>query len=326
MRDLVDAVDAAVRESRFSGVVRVSAGGVRVLEGAYGFADRRHAARMRPDTQLAIASGTKALTAVTTMSLIQEGLLTLGTSVRTLLGDDLPLVGDAVTVEHLLAHRSGIGDYLDESEGLDRNAYLMPVPVHEFACTADYLPVLDGHPPKFSPGSSFSYCNAGYVVLALVLERVAGAPFQTWYETGCASPPACTPLSSCAPTSYRGAAATGYLPAGVGLRTNVFHLPVLGSGDGGDDDDDDDRIVTLEGYDAGVSSPASTTGNIERGEVDWRGHHADGSTFAMRGVIVATIHDGQIAAARLYVEPVELSGADIEAAVEHLYRLPPKDA
>ena len=60
---------------------------------------------------------------------------------------------------------------------MDRNAYLMPVPVHELACTADYLPVLDGHPPKFSPGSSFSYCNAGYVVLALVLERVAGAPF-----------------------------------------------------------------------------------------------------------------------------------------------------
>ena len=109
MTDMDDAVDAAARESRFSGVVRVSAGDVRVLEGAYGFADRRHAAPMRPDTQLAIASGTKALTAVTTMSLIQEGLLTLGTSVRTLLGDDLPLVGDAVTVKHLWPTAPGSG-------------------------------------------------------------------------------------------------------------------------------------------------------------------------------------------------------------------------
>ena len=67
-------------------------------------------------------------------------------------------------------------------------------------------------------------------------------------------------------------------------------------------------------------------GSVEWGEVDWRGHHADGSPFAMRGVIVATVQDGRIAAARLYVEPVELSGADIEAAVEQLYRPPPKDA
>ena len=190
-------MNAAARESGFSGVVRVSAGGGRVLEEAYGFADRRHAVPMRPDTQLAIASGTKALTAVTTMSLIQEGLLTLGTSVRTLFGDDLPRVGDAVTVEHLLAHRSGIGDYLDEDDGLDRNAYLMPAPVHELACTADYLPVLAGHPPKFSPGSGFSYCNAGYVVLALVLERATGAPFpRPGKRPGCASPPGCTPPNS----------------------------------------------------------------------------------------------------------------------------------
>ena len=66
-------------------------------------------------------------------------------------------------------------------------------------------------------------------------------------------------------------------------------------------------------------------GNDEWGEVDWRGHYADGSPFAMRGVIIATIHDGRIAAARLYVEPVEVRGADIEAAVEQLYRPPPKD-
>jgi ketosteroid isomerase-like protein len=65
-------------------------------------------------------------------------------------------------------------------------------------------------------------------------------------------------------------------------------------------------------------------GNTEWGEVDWRGHHADGSPFAMRGVIIATIRGEQIAAARLYVEPVEQSGSDIHAAVQQLYR-PPQD-
>ena len=63
-------------------------------------------------------------------------------------------------------------------------------------------------------------------------------------------------------------------------------------------------------------------GDVEWGEVDWHGRHADGSPFAMRGVVIMTIRDGRIAAGRLYVEPVEHSGADIEAAVEQLYRPP----
>jgi ketosteroid isomerase-like protein len=64
-------------------------------------------------------------------------------------------------------------------------------------------------------------------------------------------------------------------------------------------------------------------GDVEWGEVDWSGHHANGEDFAMRGVIVATIRDDRIHAARLYVEPVERGGDDIDRAVEQLYRPPP---
>lgn len=67
-------------------------------------------------------------------------------------------------------------------------------------------------------------------------------------------------------------------------------------------------------------------GNVEWGEVSWHGHHTDGSTFAMRGVIIVTVRDGLIAAGRLYVEPVEQSGADIGVAVQQLYRPPHGDA
>jgi ketosteroid isomerase-like protein len=67
-------------------------------------------------------------------------------------------------------------------------------------------------------------------------------------------------------------------------------------------------------------------GNVEWGEVDWRGHHADGSPFAMRGVIIATIRNDQIGAGRLYVEPVEQSGAGIDTAIEELYRPPDEES
>jgi hypothetical protein len=62
-------------------------------------------------------------------------------------------------------------------------------------------------------------------------------------------------------------------------------------------------------------------GAVEWGEFVWWGHHTDGSRFAMCGVIIVTVRDDQIAAGRLYMEPVE-HGDDIHAAVAELYRAP----
>ena len=62
-------------------------------------------------------AATKSLTALAVVSLIEDGLLELSTTARSVLGSDLPLIDDGVTIEHLLAHRSGIGDYLDEDAG-----------------------------------------------------------------------------------------------------------------------------------------------------------------------------------------------------------------
>jgi len=67
---------------------------------------------------------------------------------------------------------------------------------------------------------------------------------------------------------------------------------------------------------------SSVDGETEWGEWDWRGRHTDGSLFAMRGVIILVVRDGLIAEARLYMEPVELGGADIDAAVKQLYKPP----
>jgi ketosteroid isomerase-like protein len=68
---------------------------------------------------------------------------------------------------------------------------------------------------------------------------------------------------------------------------------------------------------------ASTSdGETEWGEWDWRGRHTDGSAFAMRGVTILTVRNDLIAAGRLYMEPVEANGGDIDAAVQDLYKPP----
>jgi CubicO group peptidase (beta-lactamase class C family) len=225
-------VDAVALETGFSGVVRVDRGGDVELAAAYGLADRAHGIANTLDTQFAIASGTKGLTALTAVSLVEDGLLELSTPARSLLGGDLALIDDAVTVEHLLAHRSGIGDYYDEEEDVDLSEYVMPVPVHELATTEQYLRVLDGHPAKFAPGERFSYCNSGYVVLALIAERAAGSPFHELVRQRVCEPAGMHDTEFLRSDELPGRAAVGYL-ASDGARTNVFHLPVRGSGDGG---------------------------------------------------------------------------------------------
>ena len=225
-------LDSIAAETSFSGVVRVDREDVTEIAKAYGFAHRGHEIANEVDTRFAIASGTKGLTALTVVCLIEEGLLELSTLARSLLGADLPLIGDNVTVEQLLAHRSGIGDYLDEASDLDIDDYL-PVPVYALATTEQYLSVLDGHPPKFAPDERFSYCNGGYVVLALIAERVSGTPFHELVVQRACEPAGMSDTEFLRSDELPGRTALGYFGTDQASRTNVFHLPVRGSGDGG---------------------------------------------------------------------------------------------
>jgi CubicO group peptidase (beta-lactamase class C family) len=232
MKDVEGSVERIASETAFSGVVRVDRDGELEFVKAYGFAHRGRQIPNEVDTRFGIASGTKGLTALTVMSLVEEGRLTLTTTARSVLGDDLRLIDDAVTVEHLLAHRSGIGDYYDEDIVRDPLDYVSPVPVHELGSTAEYLRALDGFETKFPPDERFSYSNGGYVVLALIAERASGTPFHELVVQRVCEPAGMVDTGFLRSDELPGRAALGYL-AEDGPRTNVFHLPVRGSGDGG---------------------------------------------------------------------------------------------
>jgi CubicO group peptidase (beta-lactamase class C family) len=231
----------------FSGVVRIAGG----ESWAFGFADRAHEIPNTVDTQFGIASGTKAFTKVTVEATLPDEL-----RARELLGDDLPLIDDRVTVRQLLDHTSGIGDYYDEE--VITGDYVTPN-AHRLETTADYLEVLDGYPQLFEPGSRVKYCNGGYVVLALLTERATGRSFYDLVQEHVFDPAGMRDSAFFRSDELPGRAAIGYLENG---RTNVFHLPVRGSGDGGayttlDDVDrfwafTGDRFERIQGGDAGV--------------------------------------------------------------------------
>jgi CubicO group peptidase (beta-lactamase class C family) len=297
---LKDEVNALATAGDFSGVVRVDRGGEVDFAEAYGLSHRAYEIPNTLDTQFALASGAKGFTALAVVSLIEEGTLGLATTARSVLGDDLPLIRDDVTIEHLLSHRSGIGDYLDEekAEG-DFDEYLMPVSVHRLATTEEYLAVLDGYETKFPPGERFSYSNSGYVVLALMAERASGISFHELVRKRVCEPAGMRDTEFLRSDELPARAAVGYLDAAS--RTNVFHLPVLGSGDGGIYSTVDDISAFWEAFIAGQVVAREWVAEMTRPRVEKRqyglgfwldeGSDAVFLTGADAGVSFHSLHD-----------------------------------
>ncbi|WP_405218809.1 serine hydrolase domain-containing protein [Agrococcus sp. Ld7] len=225
-------LDEAVAEQPFSGVIAIDVGDERTLERAEGFLHRGLGVPMRADARIAIASGGKAFTALAVMRLIEQGSMRLDQRVRELLRDDLPLIDDAVTVEQLLDHTSGIGDYLDEAAEWEVDDFVLPLPVHALTTAEAFLPMLDGFAQAFAPGQRFAYCNGSYVVLAVLLERVTGESYHRAVRRLVLDPAGLDRTGFLPLNALPSDAAPGYLHD-TGDLVNTLHLPVLGNGDGG---------------------------------------------------------------------------------------------
>src|SRR6202046_5410900 len=138
---------------------------------ACGVLNRATRVRVSTDSVFQVGSITKLWTATMIMQLVDEGLLSLDTTVaQALPGVRLGAadLADQVTVAHLLTHTSGIdGDiFTDNGRGDD--------------CVARYVGLLDRASSAFVPGAAYSYCNSGWVVLGRMIEVLDG---RSWDES-----------------------------------------------------------------------------------------------------------------------------------------------
>ena len=226
------AESSAAELAGFSGVLRVDIGGHALYESAHGLADHAHHVPNTRETRFAVASGLKGYTATLTMVLVERGELSLTMTTRSLLGSDLPLINDDVTIEHLLTHRSGIGDYLDESQIDSINDNAMRLPPHLVDSPSATIALLDKLPMTDRPGTRFKYNNGGYALLALLAERATGTSFYDLLERLISQPARQQSTEVLRLDELPGDAAIGYLHRD-GLRVNTLHVPVRGIGDGG---------------------------------------------------------------------------------------------
>ncbi len=225
-------LDQAIAAARFSGVVAVDTRNDSLFERCTGFANRAFKVRNSRPTRFGMAGGSMVFTTAAVLSLVDAGLITLTTRVRTIVGDDIPSLDPAITVEHLLSHSSGLSDYLDDLDDWHPADYLLPAAPQVLAETSGYAPELARRRQLFPPGTRFSYSDYGFIVLALVIERVTGRGFHDVVREKVFQPAGLTRTEYLRTDELPANAAIGYLEDD-GPRTNIFHLPARGSGDGG---------------------------------------------------------------------------------------------
>lgn len=222
-----------VADRGFSGGVLVTRGGEPVFEGCYGTANRGDGLPVTARTRFGLASFTKMFTAVSVVGLLAEQGLSLATPVVDLLPPErrpTTLRAD-VTVHHLLTHTSGIADYFEEEdENADYATLWADRPSYGMRRPADFLPLFGDRQPYRPPGRRWQYSNAGYVLLGLVVEEVAGKPYIDVVQDRVLNRAGMTASGFFAFDEPRPDVAVGYQPDG---RSNIFAVPAVGGADGG---------------------------------------------------------------------------------------------
>lgn len=222
-------------DKKFRGMIYIVQKGKVLHEWVSGFADLPNEIPNTIETKFASASAGKAFVAVGILQLIEQGKLAFEDTLGTLLDLEWNVIDKDVTVRQLLNHTSGVPDYFDENSMDEYEELWIDFPNYKIRKNGDLLPLFIHKPMMYPKGEKFQYNNTGYVLLAMILEKVTGQPFDEYLKKNL--------FEVC------GMASTGYyaldkLPAKCAnhyiycadaddYRTNIFSVDAKGTGAGG---------------------------------------------------------------------------------------------
>ncbi|HKL66650.1 MAG TPA: serine hydrolase domain-containing protein, partial [Bacteroidales bacterium] len=155
------------------GTVGISINGVPVFRKAYGLASLEYMVPNTYGTRFNIASVSKQFTAMGIVKLHMEGKLSIDDDIRKFL-PELPDLGQKITFRHMLHHTSGLRSLHTllslagwRSDDMKNNDDLLRFMKKQQAL-------------NFEPGSEYMYCNTGYILSAIAIERITGKSFAEW--------------------------------------------------------------------------------------------------------------------------------------------------
>jgi len=159
----------------YSGAMLVVKDGETILRKGYGFANRTERVPNTPETLFDIGSLSKQFTAAAIMKLAQDGKLHITDPISKHL-KNVPQDKAQVTIHQLLSHTAGITRNVPLSAKGDSSIYYEEIDRQE--ALKRVLP----EPLRSEPGTKFEYSNAGYVLLAAIVETASGRAFQDYLK------------------------------------------------------------------------------------------------------------------------------------------------
>ncbi|HNV03247.1 MAG TPA: serine hydrolase domain-containing protein [Vicinamibacterales bacterium] len=199
----------------FAGGAAAVRGNQVVLLKSYGLADRARRVPLGTDSVFSIGSITKQFTAAAVLTLEMQGRLAVGDAIGKYL-DGVPPDKTGMTLHHLLTHSSGLESDFSSSD-------YDPVGREEYVGRALASTLL------FAPGRGYQYANAGYSLLAAIIERVSGEPYEAYLREHVLLPAGMRETGYKIPAWPPARIAHGYLDTGEDWGTLAERLEPAGA-------------------------------------------------------------------------------------------------
>ena len=151
-----------VTQTSFSGVISLAHNGAPSVVISNGVRSGPGSPPISGETRFNLGSASKMFTAVAVAQLVDAGRLAWTDPVGRYVTGLTP-EASAVTVQQLVTHTSGLGDFFQPQN----MAAMMRA-----RTASDLLPLIAGEVPAFAPGSRFAYSNSGFALLGILIERV----------------------------------------------------------------------------------------------------------------------------------------------------------
>jgi CubicO group peptidase (beta-lactamase class C family) len=210
-------LDAYAKHMAFSGSVLVARHGEVLSNKGYGFKNISEKTLNDSNTIFQIGSITKQFTAAIILQLQEKNKLSLQDKLSKYIPDYSK--GDSITIENLLTHTSGIYNYTNNRDFMQKGS-ILPINRDSLIALFKYKPL------DFPPGTKYSYSNSGYILLGYIIEKVTGKPYFQVLHDNIFGPLHMTHSGF----DFKGLAstdkATGYMNPSTGLKAEIVDSSV----------------------------------------------------------------------------------------------------